>query len=61
MSSLWFNIRFGVRHWQWGPDGMTLRVNPAQVEWRDKGPGHRWKWFAVYVWFGKYPAGGGSC
>ena len=35
MSNLWFNIRFGVRHWQWGPDGMSFRVNPAQVEWRD--------------------------
>jgi len=32
MSNLWFNIRFGVRHWQWGPCGMTYRVNPYYIE-----------------------------
>ena len=55
MSNLWFNIRFGVRHWQWGPDGMSFRVNPAQVEWRDDtNQNSNWKWFAVYTWFGKH-------
>ena len=53
MSNLWFNIRFGIRHWQWGPDGMTWRVNPAQVEWRNQEP-ETWKWFAVYCAFGKH-------
>jgi hypothetical protein len=32
MSNLWFNIRFGTRHWQWGPDGMSWRVNPYFME-----------------------------
>ncbi len=50
MSNLWFNIRFGKRHWQWGPDGMTFRVNPAWVE--RKPP----KWFAIYCWFGTHYA-----
>lgn len=50
---LWFNIRFGVRHLQWGPHGMTFKVNQNQIEWRDKHLGN-WKWFAVYHWFGKW-------
>jgi hypothetical protein len=53
MSNLWFNIRFGIRHWQWGPDGMTWRVNPAHVGWRNQMP-ETWKWFAVYCAFGKH-------
>lgn len=53
MSSLWFNIRFGTRHWQLGRDGMSFRVNQAQVEWRKEEP-HTWKWFAIYCWFGKH-------
>lgn len=53
MSNLWFNIRFGTRHWQWGPDGMSFRLNPAQVEWRAREP-KTWKWFAVYCAFGKH-------
>lgn len=27
MSDLWVNIRFGVRHLQIGPRGVTFRVN----------------------------------
>ncbi len=53
MSNLWFNIRFGVYHWQWGPDGMTWRENTAQVEWRSREP-ETWRWFCVYCLFGKH-------
>jgi hypothetical protein len=53
MSNLWFNIRFGVRHWQWGPSGMTFRVNPAQIEWRAK-QSWNWRWLEVYCAFGKH-------
>ena len=53
MSNLWFNIRFGVRHWQWGPDGMSFRVNPAQIKWREE-RSWSWRWFEVYCLFGKY-------
>ena len=53
MSNLWFNIRFGVRHWQWGPDGMSFRVNPAQVIWQDE-QAWNWRWFEVYCLFGKH-------
>lgn len=47
MSNLWFNIRFGVRHWQWGPDGMSLTVNSYHLE------NPPTKWFEVYCYFGK--------
>jgi hypothetical protein len=53
MSNLWFNIRFGTYHWQWGPDGMRFRQNPAQVEWRQE-QSWNWKWFEVYCIFGKH-------
>jgi hypothetical protein len=52
MSNLWFNIRFGTRHWQWGPDGMNFSQNPAQVEWKHSEP-ETWRWFAIYTAFGK--------
>jgi len=52
MSNLWFNIRFGVRHWQWGPDGMLFQVNPYQTEERKSNP--RWKWFVIYTFFGRH-------
>jgi hypothetical protein len=51
MSNLWFNIRFGTYHWQWGRDGMTFKQNSTQVAWREKEP-ETWKWFAVYCVFG---------
>jgi hypothetical protein len=51
MSNLWFNIRFGTYHWQWGPDGMSFRHNSWQAEQREKEP-KTWKWFAVYCAFG---------
>ena len=47
MSNLWFNVRFGVRHWMWGPDGMTFSKNPY---WMINKPT---KWFEVYCLFGK--------
>jgi hypothetical protein len=53
MSNLWFNIRFGIRHWQWGPNGMTFRANPYQAELRERDP-NTWKWFAVHCFFGKH-------
>lgn len=53
MSNLWFNIRFGTYHWQWGPDGMTCRRNSAQVEWK-KNQGRNWKPFAIYCVFGHH-------
>lgn len=50
MSGLWFNVRFGEYHWQWGPHGMSLLRNEAHAkENRQSG----WKWFQVYEWFGK--------
>jgi len=52
MCNLWFNIRFGIRHFQWGPDGASFTINTAQVEWREQDP-KTWKWFAVYTFFGK--------
>lgn len=54
MSSLWFNIRFGTYHWQWGRrEGMTFRYNPAQAEWRAEHP-ETWQWFQAYCVFGRY-------
>lgn len=51
MSNLWFNVRFGVRHWQWGPDGMSFAVNPYQIDQRQNDPG--WRWFEIYEAFGR--------
>jgi hypothetical protein len=53
MSKLWFNIRFGTYHWQWGPNGMAWKENPAQSAWRRCMP-QSWKRFAVYTFFGKH-------
>ena len=47
MSNLWFNIRFGTRHFQWSRDWeITFRVNPY---WLENPPT---KWFEVYCLFG---------
>lgn len=40
MSNYWFNIRVGVRHWTWGPDGMKITYNPYQEQCRIKDPAH---------------------
>jgi len=53
MSNLWFNIRFGTYHWQWGPDGMSWRQNECQVAMRNTQKS-TWKWFAIYCIFGKH-------
>jgi hypothetical protein len=53
MSNLWFNIRFGTRHWQWGPNGMTWRHNQAQADWKHQNP-ESWKRFAIYTLFGRH-------
>lgn len=47
MSNLWFNIRFGIRHWQWGPDGMAWGVNSYHLEHPPV------NWFQAYCLFGK--------
>lgn len=48
MSNLWFNIRFGKRHLQIGPDGVSFKINSY---WLKNAPD---KWFAVYCWFGNH-------
>ena len=48
MSNLWFNIRFGTRHFQWSRDWkITFSVNPYFIE---NPPA---KWFEVYCLFGE--------
>ena len=47
MSNLWFNIRFGTKHWQWGPDGMHWGTNSYFIEHPPT------NWFEVYCLFGK--------
>jgi hypothetical protein len=48
MSNLWFNIRFGTRHFQWSRDWeISFRVNPYWLE----NPSA--KWFEVYCLFGQ--------
>ena len=49
MSNLWINIRFGARHLQIGPDGITFRINQ---HWLTNKPD---KWFEVYEFFGATP------
>lgn len=50
MSNLWFNIRFGTRHLQIGPNTFRFMCNPAHA----KGArAEDWRWFQVYEWFGK--------
>lgn len=49
MNKLWFNIRFGKRHLQIGPDTLSFNVNPY---W-DKVSNPK-RWFVIYCWFGKY-------
>lgn len=49
MCNLWFNIRFGVKHWQWGPNGMNYKVNPHQIKMKND---PNWKPFEVYTLFG---------
>lgn len=47
MSDTYFNIRFGVRHFQIHRNSpyITFSINPTQVEDREFEP--RWKWFAI--------------
>ena len=52
-SSMWFNIRFGTYHLQAGPWYMSFKQNQVHVDWRKERP-NNWKWFAVYVFFGKH-------
>ena len=48
MSNLWFNIRFGARHFQISKyGGVTFHINPYFLE---NPPS---KWFAIYCLFGK--------
>jgi hypothetical protein len=49
MSNLWFNIRFGVHHFQFSRDWeITFRVNPYFLE------NPPTKWFEIYCLFGKH-------
>ena len=49
MSNLWFNIRFGVRHFQLSRDWeITFRVNPFHLDYPPA------QWFEVYCIFGKH-------
>jgi hypothetical protein len=51
MCNLWFNLRFGIRHWQWGPDGMSWSTNPYQIDQRKHDAS--WRWFEAYTVFGR--------
>jgi len=53
MSNLWFNIRFGTYHWQWGPEGMTFRENDYWVKIK-RDYQLNYKKFEVYTLFGKH-------
>lgn len=53
MSNHWFNIRFGEKHFIWGPDGMSWSTNTFHTIERYKNP-DTWKWFAIYTFFGKH-------
>lgn len=49
MSNLWFNIRFGARHFQVSrAAGVSFHINPY---WIENPPN---KWFVVYCIFGKH-------
>lgn len=48
MSNLWFNIRFGTRHFQFSRDWkISFRVNSYWVKNQPD------KWFKIYCLFGK--------
>jgi hypothetical protein len=48
MSNLWFNIRFGTRHFQLSRDWeITFRVNPYFIENPPK------RYFDIYCLFGR--------
>ena len=51
MCNLWFNIRFGIYHWQCGPDKFfDISKNGYQNELKETDP--NWKWFEIYTIFG---------
>jgi hypothetical protein len=50
MSNLWFNIRFGVYHWQCGPNNFELTKNPYAEQARRRN--ENWKWFEIFTLFG---------
>jgi hypothetical protein len=53
MSNLWFNIRFGKRHWQLSRDWeVTWEINPY---WdHDQQTYQISPWFQVYCAFGRH-------
>lgn len=53
MSNLWFNIRFGTYHWQWGPDGMSFRGNDYWAKRKVESP-EDYTRFGIYCLFGKH-------
>lgn len=52
MSNLWFNIRFGAYHLQYGPNTLRLFYNVAHSK-TERINIPNWTWFQVYEWFGK--------
>jgi len=53
MTALYFNIRFGEYHWQWGPHAPYFAIKHSRTHqlWRKSHTD--WEWFGVYRWFGK--------
>lgn len=47
MSNLWINIRFGVRHLQIGPEGISFNVNPYAIE----NPPEKWCEVFQFFWY----------
>ena len=50
MSNLWFNIRFGVYHWQCGPNNFSWTKNPYAEQAKQRN--ENWKWFEIFTVFG---------
>lgn len=51
MSNLWFNIRFGLYHFQCGPDKF-FSITKNQYQELLKETDTNWKWFEIYELFG---------
>jgi hypothetical protein len=52
MSDLYFNIRFGSYHYQFGPKGLHIKYNDCHSKINRKSIPN-WKWFQIYEWFDK--------
>ena len=47
MSNLWFNVRIGCTHYQWGPEGFRKSYN-------DTHEGYPFGRFKIYCAFGRH-------